>query len=115
MKNIPVLAVEGRSLAEAYERALVSLFAHGVRLPTQYDKPGDPLRIDATMDITVLEPEVEISLPEPNAVIQRSPDEGGGEPGRHRAGPGRARDKLHRSKLKQLRRDPDIWHRYVGV
>jgi thymidylate synthase len=72
MKNIPVLSVEGHSLAEAYERALVALYTHGVRLATQYDKPGDPLSIDATMDITVLEP--------------------GGEPMIHKAFPGGIED-----------------------
>lgn len=56
MKNIPVLFVEGRSLAEAYEKALVSLYRHGLPMLTQYDKPGDPPSIDATMNITVLEP-----------------------------------------------------------
>jgi thymidylate synthase len=56
MKNIPVLHVEGRSLAEAYERALVALHRHGVAVATQYDRPGDPPSLDATMNITVLEP-----------------------------------------------------------
>ncbi len=57
MKNIPVISVEGRSLAEAYERALVSLYEKGTRFRTQYDKPGDPLSLDCTMNITILEPE----------------------------------------------------------
>lgn len=56
MRNIPVLHVEGRSLAEAYERALVALHRQGVPVATQYDRPGDPLSLDATMNITVLEP-----------------------------------------------------------
>jgi thymidylate synthase len=56
MKNIPVLFVEGRSLAEAYERALVSLYERGTRIATQYDRPGDPPSIDATMNITVHDP-----------------------------------------------------------
>jgi thymidylate synthase len=56
VKNIPVLFVEGRTLAEGYERALIALYRQGVRLSTQYDKPGDPQSIDATMNITVLEP-----------------------------------------------------------
>lgn len=54
--NIPVLHVEGNSLAEAYERALIALHRHGTRFRTQYDKPGDPLSMDATMNITVLDP-----------------------------------------------------------
>jgi thymidylate synthase len=56
MKNIPVLHVAGRTLAEAYERALVSLNEGGIRVRTQYDKPGDPPSIDATMNVTVEEP-----------------------------------------------------------
>lgn len=56
MKNIPVLHVEGQSLAEAYEKAIVELFNNGIRIKTQYDRPGDPPSIDATMNITVWEP-----------------------------------------------------------
>ena len=56
MKNIPVLHVEGLSLAEAYERALVALATNGIRVSTQYDKPGEPQSLDATMNITVQEP-----------------------------------------------------------
>ena len=54
--NIPVLHVEGRTLAEAYEKALIKLWHNGVRFSTQYDKPGDPQSIDATMNITVEAP-----------------------------------------------------------
>jgi thymidylate synthase len=56
MENIPVLFVEGRCLAEAYERALVRLYEKGIRIATQYDRPEDPLSLDATMNITVLDP-----------------------------------------------------------
>jgi len=56
MKHIPVLHVEGKSLAEAYEKALVELYTRGIRIKTQYDKPDDPLSIDATMNITIWEP-----------------------------------------------------------
>ena len=56
MKNIPVLHAEGRTLAEAYERALLSLARGGLEMKTQYDKQGDPPSIDATMNITILEP-----------------------------------------------------------
>jgi thymidylate synthase len=57
MKNIPVLSVTRQSLAEAYEAALVELYNNGITFKTQYDKPGDPLSIDCTIDITILEPE----------------------------------------------------------
>ncbi len=56
MKNIPVLIVEGKTLAEAYEKALISLYKNGIKYKTQYDKPDDPLSLDATMNITILEP-----------------------------------------------------------
>ncbi len=57
MKNIPVLTVSAKSLAQAYESALLALFNHGTEFKTQYDKPGDPLSIDCTMNITIEEPE----------------------------------------------------------
>ena len=56
MHNIPVLHVAETSLAAAYEQALVALYQQGVGFRTQYDKPGDPPSLDATMNITVLEP-----------------------------------------------------------
>ena len=56
MRSVPVLSVSGRTLAEAYEAALVSLRENGVEFQTQYDRPGDPPSLDATMNITVREP-----------------------------------------------------------
>lgn len=55
-KNIPILVIQEKTLAMAYEKALVSLYMNGTRFKTQYDKPGDPLSIDATMNLTILEP-----------------------------------------------------------
>jgi thymidylate synthase len=57
MKNIPVISVTAKTLAEAYESALTALYEKGTRFKTQYDKPGDPLSIDCTMNITIEEPE----------------------------------------------------------
>ena len=56
MFDIPVLSVVGRSLAEAYENALLALYRDGINVGTQYDKPGDPKSLDCTMNITVEEP-----------------------------------------------------------
>jgi thymidylate synthase len=56
MKNIPVIHVCEKSLALAYEKALIALYQNGIAFKTQYDKPGDPLSLDCTMDITILEP-----------------------------------------------------------
>jgi thymidylate synthase len=50
------LSVSGKSLAETYEKALIELYNNGCRIKTQYDKVDDPASIDATMNITVLEP-----------------------------------------------------------
>ncbi|MFC1569274.1 thymidylate synthase [bacterium] len=56
MNSIPVLTVQEKTLALAYEKALLSLYKHGIHMATQYDKDGDPLSIDSTMNITILEP-----------------------------------------------------------
>lgn len=55
-QNIPVLTVCEKTLAQAYEKALVALYQNGVRFRTQYDKPDDPPSLDSTMNITILEP-----------------------------------------------------------
>ncbi len=56
MRSIPVLSARGHSLADAYEAAVVALWRDGVRVKTQYDKPGDPESVDCTMNITVEDP-----------------------------------------------------------
>jgi len=56
MQSIPVLHVCERSLAAAYEQALVALYRGGIPFKTQYDKPDDPPSLDCTMNLTVLEP-----------------------------------------------------------
>jgi thymidylate synthase len=59
MKNIPVITVCETTLAKAYEAALVGLYKNGTQFKTQYDKPGDPLSQDCTLNLTVLEPELD--------------------------------------------------------
>jgi len=54
--NIPVLMVEGRSLAEAWEKSLIELNVKGCDIKTEYDKPEDPPSKDSTMTIVVHEP-----------------------------------------------------------
>lgn len=56
MRDIPVLTVAGRTMAIAYEKALVALNESGVPFKTQYDRAGDPPSLDCTMNITVLDP-----------------------------------------------------------
>jgi thymidylate synthase len=57
MNNIPVLHVIKKTLAQAYEDAIVKLYNEGTNFKTQYDKQNDPLSLDCTMNITILEPE----------------------------------------------------------
>ncbi len=57
MSSIPVLHVTERTLAQAYESALLKLYKEGARFKTQYDKPEDPPSLDCTMNLTILEPE----------------------------------------------------------
>jgi thymidylate synthase len=56
MKGIPVLHVEGDSIAQAWENSLIELHRKGCDLHTQYDKPDDPPSKDATMIITISDP-----------------------------------------------------------
>jgi thymidylate synthase len=53
---IPVLNVQAIGIARAWERSLLELYQHGCSLETEYDKPGDPPSLDATMIITIEQP-----------------------------------------------------------
>lgn len=54
--NIPVLWVEGNSLAAAWEKSLVELYHKGCDIKTEYDKPDDPPSKDCSMTIVVHDP-----------------------------------------------------------
>jgi thymidylate synthase len=54
--NIPVLMVEGNSLAEAWEKSLVSVHENGCEIKTEYDRPDDPPSKDCSMTIIVRSP-----------------------------------------------------------
>lgn len=56
MKNIPVLHVQGKTLASAYEKALIELYNKGCRFKTQYDKKNDPESLDCLMVIEIENP-----------------------------------------------------------
>lgn len=56
MNGIPVLTAVGHGLAQAWESSMLRLHHAGCDLQTQYDRPGDPPSIDATMLITVEDP-----------------------------------------------------------
>ena len=59
MKNIPVISITEKTLAEAYEAAILAVYERGTRFKTQYDKPEDPQSMDCTMNITIEEPETD--------------------------------------------------------
>lgn len=54
--NIPDLFVSGRTIPEAWEKALLAVYDNGIEIPTQYDTPGDLPSLDATVMVEVLEP-----------------------------------------------------------
>jgi thymidylate synthase len=47
--NIPTLFVQGRSLPEAWERAVLECWNKGAAVKTEYDRPNDPPSRDCTM------------------------------------------------------------------
>jgi thymidylate synthase len=57
MENIPVICISRKTLAEAYEAALVAVYEKGTRFKTQYDKPDDPPSMDCTLNLTIEDPE----------------------------------------------------------
>ncbi len=51
-----VLMVEGRTLPEVWEKAVLKVWEDGLRIRTEYDKPEDPESRDSTMVMVVNEP-----------------------------------------------------------
>jgi thymidylate synthase len=56
MADIPVLSVSGENLPEAWEKAVLAVWDHGVEVRTEYDKPDDPPSLDATVMVEVRRP-----------------------------------------------------------
>ncbi len=56
MGRIPVLYVVGDNLPEAWEKAVLAVWRHGVAVRTEYDKPGEPPSLDATVVVEVRRP-----------------------------------------------------------
>jgi len=54
--QIPVVTVVGLCLPQAWERAVLSVYRHGVEIATEYDKSDDLPSLDATAVVTVQEP-----------------------------------------------------------
>ena len=55
-KEIPVIKIEGRTLPETWERAVIATWEDGFEIKTEYDKQGDPKSKDCTMIMVVDEP-----------------------------------------------------------
>ncbi len=58
-REIPVLKVEGRTIPEAWEKAVIATWREGLAIDTEYDKPGDPKSRDCTMVMVAYEPMAE--------------------------------------------------------
>jgi len=56
VKEVPVIKVEGRTLPEAWEKAVIATWEEGFGIKTEYDKPQDPPSRDCTMVMVVDEP-----------------------------------------------------------
>ncbi|MEN6346720.1 MAG: thymidylate synthase [Armatimonadia bacterium] len=54
--QLPTLHIEAKTLAEGWEKAVLATWERGARIPTQYDKPGDPLSRDASLLLAVEDP-----------------------------------------------------------
>ncbi len=59
MMNIPVLFVKGKSLAETWEKSLISVYENGCDIKTEYDKPEDLPSKDCSMTMVVEDPNSE--------------------------------------------------------
>ncbi len=54
--NIPVLKVEGKGIAEVWEKSILKLWEEGAQIKTEYDNPKDPPSKDGTMIMLIAEP-----------------------------------------------------------
>jgi len=54
--DIPALFITGKTLPEAWEKAVLECWRRGAAVRTEYDKPGDPPSRDCTMMWVVEEP-----------------------------------------------------------
>jgi thymidylate synthase len=54
--EIPVIMVEGKTLPEVWEKAVIETWQKGLSIKTEYDKPSDPPSKDCTMIMVVKEP-----------------------------------------------------------
>jgi len=55
-KMIPVIKIEGNSIAEVWEKSLLELWKNGISIKTEYDRKNDPPSKDCTMIMVINEP-----------------------------------------------------------
>ncbi len=65
--TLPVVKIEADNLAAGWEQAVVACWEQGVRIPTQYDKAGDPQSRDVSLFLAVrdafAEPRIHRAMP----------------------------------------------------
>ncbi len=65
--DLPAIKIEAENLAEGWERAVVACWEQGARIPTQYDKEGDPASRDVSLLLAVrdafAEPRIHRAMP----------------------------------------------------
>ncbi|MDP8217735.1 MAG: hypothetical protein P9M03_03305, partial [Candidatus Theseobacter exili] len=54
--DIPVIKVEGKGIAEVWEKSILELWEKGAQIKTEYDNPKDPPSRDGTMIMLAREP-----------------------------------------------------------
>ena len=54
--TLPHVQVVSRSLGRGWEESVKACWDYGVRIPTQYDKVGDPYSRDIALSLTILDP-----------------------------------------------------------
>ncbi|MCK4436898.1 hypothetical protein KAU86_03010 [bacterium] len=57
--SIPVIKVEGRTVPEVWEKAVLATWEKGLAIRTEYDREGDPPSRDCTMIMVIQEPMAE--------------------------------------------------------
>jgi len=56
MGDVPVLKVDGDTIPEVWERAVIACWESGVSVRTEYDKPDDPPSKDCSMVMVIRDP-----------------------------------------------------------
>ncbi|MBD3292922.1 MAG: hypothetical protein GF393_08370 [Armatimonadia bacterium] len=54
--DLPLVSVNAENLAEGWERAVLECWEKGVRIPTQYDREGDPSSRDVSLALAIKDP-----------------------------------------------------------